>query len=85
MRLARTQPWRRGIGTRLALALLAGAAPLGAAVTDGNVLVYLDNGLPQGDGAWAQLELEIPVRNGRWAQTGWGHATWINNETLVLE
>lgn len=57
----------------LAITAAAHAAPAG-----GNVFLYLDKALRGGAGTWEELELEFPLRDGAWPDTGWGYATWFH-------
>lgn len=46
----------------------------GAGYKKEHVVLYLNGGL-YGHGKHIEIELEFPVRDGRWADTGWGYST----------
>ena len=62
------------VGGGVLLALLVGHCLAAETERDRNVFLYLDKGLHREGDVWGELELEFPVENGNWPETGWGYA-----------
>ncbi len=62
-----------------ALALIAlPAAPAEKTIPTGNIVLTLEGALGGGGDSPAELELEVPARDGAWPETLWGKAFWYN-------
>jgi len=67
----------QGFSRGLAAVVVWSIAATVMAADSGNVVLTLDGGLARGEDRY-KLDIEVPVRDGKWSNTCWGTAFWFN-------